>query len=265
MDLGLTNRVAVVCASSQGLGKAVAAGFLKEGAHVVICSRDFRRLAAAAKEIRAVAASGARVVPVTADMTKPAHIRRLFRTALRAFRRIDILITNAGGPPVASFPDLDDRAWQRGIDLNLLSTIRCIREALPVMMKQQWGRIVNITSITAKQPIDDLVISSTVRPGILGLSKVLANQYSKHGILVNSVAPGFILTGRQEEISAARAKGAGITPAEYLANVGKGIPAGRLGTPEELAAVIVFLASERASYISGTTVNVDGGLMKGII
>jgi 3-oxoacyl-[acyl-carrier protein] reductase len=265
MDLGLHNRVAIVCAASQGLGKAAAAGFLREGAHVVICSRDARKLAAAAKEIQAVAADGARVVHVAADLTKPAHIKRLVRTAMSAFRRIDILVTNAGGPPVAAFPDLDDRTWQKGIDLNLMSTIRCIREVLPVMQKQHWGRIINITSIAAKQPIDDLVISSTVRPGILGLSKVLANRYSKEGILVNSVAPGFIATARQQEIGGARAKAAGITTAEYLENQGKGIPVGRMGTPEELANVIVFLGSERASYVSGTTVNVDGSMMKGII
>ncbi|HTY57719.1 MAG TPA: SDR family oxidoreductase [Bacteroidota bacterium] len=265
MDLGLRGRVAVVCAASQGLGRAVAEEFVREGAHVVICSRDARRLAAAAKDIRAFAAGGAGVLDVAADLTKPQHIRRLFRAALRSFGRIDILVTNAGGPPVAAFADLDDRTWQRGIDLNLMSTIRCIREALPVMRKQHWGRIVNITSVTAKQPIDDLVISSTVRPGILGLSKVLANQFTREGILVNSVAPGFILTDRQKEIGASRAKAAGITQAEYIEKMGKGIPAGRLGTPQELAGVIVFLSSERASYISGTTVNVDGGLMKGII
>jgi 3-oxoacyl-[acyl-carrier protein] reductase len=265
MDLGLRNRVAVVCAASQGLGKASAAGFAREGAHVVICSRDSRKLAAAAKEIRAVAAGDVRVLPVTADLTRPAHIRRLFRTALRTFRRIDVLVTNAGGPPVAAFADLDDRTWKRGIDLTLMSTIRCIREVLPVMRKQQWGRIINITSFVAKQPADDLVISSTVRPGILGLSKVLANQFTREGILINSVAPGFILTARQQEIGAVRAKAAGITPPEYIEKLGKAIPAGRLGSPEELADVIVFLGSERASYISGTTVNVDGGLMKGII
>ncbi|HMK39895.1 MAG TPA: SDR family oxidoreductase [Bacteroidota bacterium] len=265
MELGLRGRVAVVCAASQGLGKAVAAGFAREGAHVVICSRDARKLASAAREIASAAADGVRVLHLKADLTKAAQIKRLFRAALLAFRRVDVLVTNAGGPPVAAFPDLDDRTWQRGIELNLMSTIRCIREVLPVMRKQQWGRIVNITSWAAKQPIDDLVISSTVRPGILGLSKVLANQYTRDGILINSVAPGYILTARQSEIGASRAKGMGITTAEYIESLGKMIPAGRLGTPEELANVIVFLGSERASYVSGTTVNVDGGLMKGII
>lgn len=265
MELGLRRRVAVVCAASQGLGLAAAIGFAREGAHVVICSRDAKKLSGAARQVRAAAAGGARVLAVTADLTKAAHIRKLFRSALREFKRIDVLVTNAGGPPVAAFPDLDDTTWRKGIDLNLMSTIRCIREALPAMQKRKWGRIINITSFAAKQPVDDLVISSTVRPGILGLSKVLANRYSREGITINSVAPGFIRTARQEEIGAVRAKAAGTTVDKYIAKMGEGIPAGRFGTPEELANVIVFLGSERAAYISGTTVNVDGGLMKGII
>jgi len=265
MELGLKNRVAIVCASSQGLGKAAAAAFAREGAHVVICARDRKKLALAAKEIQTSSPSGVQVLAITADLTKPAHIRRLTQSALRKFRRIDILVTNAGGPPVATFPDLADKQWQRGIELNLFSTIRLIREVLPQMRKQQWGRIVNITSFTAKQPADDLVISSTVRPGILGLTKVLANQYTREGILVNSVTPGFIMTARQKELGEARGKKLGISQEEYLAGVAKGVPAGRLGSPEELADVIVFLCSERASYVSGATITVDGGLMKGIL
>lgn len=264
MDLGLHGRVAIVCASSQGLGKAAAAGFAREGAHVVMCSRDTRKLGGAAQEI-AAAAAGVQVVPVTADVTKASHIKRLVGIAARRFGRIDILVTNAGGPPVATFADLDDKAWVKGFELNLLSTIRCIRAVLPYMEKQKWGRIINITSIAAKQPVEDLVISSTVRPGILGLSKVLANQFGKDGICVNSVAPGFILTGRQRDIGEARADRLGVTPEKYLEDLGRGIPAGRLGAPDELADVIVFLGSARASYINGATISVDGGLSKGLL
>jgi len=264
MDLGLHDRVAIVSASSQGLGRACAAGFAREGAHVVICSRDRRKLAAAAKEI-GKESPASRILPVRADVTKPADIRRLVRRTLAAFGRIDILVTNAGGPPVAAFPDLDDRTWQRGIELNLMSTIRLIREVLPAMQKRHWGRIINITSFVARQPVDDLIISSTVRPGIFGLSKILANQNTRDGILINSVVPGFILTARQQEISGARAKAKGITPDEYIADVAKSVPAGRMGRPEELANVVVFLGSERASYVSGTTVTVDGGLVKGLL
>jgi 3-oxoacyl-[acyl-carrier protein] reductase len=264
MDLGLRNRVAIVCAASQGLGKASAAAFAREGAHVVICSRDRRRLAAAAAEIRSAAPEGLAVVPVTADLTRPADIRRLVASTVKRFGRVDVLVTNAGGPPVGVFPDLDDAAWEKGITLNLLSTIRCIRAVLPHMKKRKWGRIIAITSLTAKQPSDDLVISSTVRPGILGLVKVLSNQYAADGILVNSVAPGFIRTGRQQEIGGVRGAKLGISADEYMARLSAGIPAGRLGTPEELADVIVFLGSERASYVSGATVSVDGGLVKGL-
>jgi 3-oxoacyl-[acyl-carrier protein] reductase len=246
------------------LGKAIAAGFAREGAHVVICSRDARKLKSAAVEIRAIAAHGATIVPVKADVTKPLHIRRLVAAAMKQFGRVDVLVTNAGGPPVGAFPDLDDASWKKGIDLNLLSTIRCIREVLPHMIKQKWGRIIAITSFTAKQPADDLAISSTLRPGIMGLAKILANQYGKKGILVNSVAPGFILTSRQREISESRAKKVGMSTEHYIEEQAAGMPAGRLGTPEELADVVVFLGSERASYVNGAAISVDGGFIKGL-
>lgn len=266
MELGLRGRVAIVCAASQGLGRATAEGFARQGAHVVICSRDAKRLRATAKEIGASVPEGtSRVVPVVADVTKARDIKRLVAAAARMFGRIDILVTNAGGPPVAQFPDLDDTAWEKGIALNLLSTIRSIREVFPHMQKRKWGRIINITSIAAKQPINDLVISSTVRPGILGLTKVLANQYGKDGILINTVAPGYILTARQKEISASRAAKAGVTVEEYMKGLARDVPLGRYGEPEELANVIVFLGSERASYINGATISVDGGLVKGLL
>jgi 3-oxoacyl-[acyl-carrier protein] reductase len=265
MDLGIQGRVAIVCASSQGLGRAAATGFAREGAHVVICSRDKKQLLATAKEIASLTTDRkVQVVPVVADLTKPAHIKRLVSTAIKKFGRIDILVTNAGGPPVAQFHDLDDATWEQGVNLTLMSAIRCIRAVLPSMQKRRWGRIVAITSITAKQPLDDLIISSTLRPGILGLGKVLANQYGKDGILVNCVTPGFILTARQEEIGKVRAAKKGITVEEYRNEFARTVPVGRYGNPEELANVIVFLGSERASYVNGATIAVDGGLAKGL-
>jgi 3-oxoacyl-[acyl-carrier protein] reductase len=266
MDLGLRGRVAIVCAASQGLGKATAAGFAGEGAHVVICSRNRKRINAAAEEIRKVLPDGGvEVLPVVADLRKARDIRNMVAAARKRFSRIDVLVTNAGGPPVATFPDLTDRIWEQGIEQNLMSTIRCIREVLPHMVQEGWGRIVNITSISAKQPIDDLVISSTVRPGILGLSKVLANQNAKDGVLINNVTPGYILTARQRELADARAKKADMSLEEYLKGAAAEIPAQRLGDPEELANVIVFLASEKASYVTGATISVDGGLTKGLL
>jgi len=265
MDFGLRGRVAIVCAASQGLGRAAATGFAREGAHVIICSREKKRIVSAAKEIATLVGDRAvKILPVVADLTKPAHIRRLVATTVREFGRVDILVTNAGGPPVALFPELDDTAWAKGVDLTLMSTVRCIREVLPHMLKRRWGRIIAITSISAKQPLDDLIISSTLRPGILGLTKVLANQYGKDGILFNCVTPGFIMTARQKEISAVRAAKKGVTPEDYVKEFSRSVPVGRYGDPEELANMIVFLGSERASYVNGTTIAVDGGLAKGL-
>jgi 3-oxoacyl-[acyl-carrier protein] reductase len=263
MDLGLKGRVAIVAAGSQGLGKAAASAFAREGAHVVIASRDKKKLTAAAGEI-GESAAGIEVLPVVTDVTNPSHIRRLVAAAIKRFTRVDVLVVNAGGPPVGNFLDLPDGKWREGIDLSLMSAVRLIREVLPYMRKAGWGRVVAITSVTTKQPIDDLVISSAVRPGVLGLLKVLSNQHSREGILFNAVAPGLILTSRQRDISAARARGKGTSVEEYIASAGKAIPLGRLGDPDELANVIAFLGSERASYITGATISVDGGLTKGL-
>jgi 3-oxoacyl-[acyl-carrier protein] reductase len=266
MDLGIRNKVAVVCAASQGLGKAAALQLAREGAHVVICGRDRKRLAAAAREIRTSTGRHAgSVLPFVADVSRAADIRKLVAAAVKKFGTIDILVTNSGGPPGGSFTKLSDAKWRDGIDLNLMSTIRCIRAVLPYMEEKRWGRIINITSLTVKQPVNDLIISSTVRPGIIGLSKVLANLYGKSGITINSVAPGFIMTARQEQLSNTRARQRGVSYEEYVRAVSADIPAGRYGTPQELANVIAFLASNRAGYVNGTTISVDGGLVKGLL
>jgi 3-oxoacyl-[acyl-carrier protein] reductase len=278
VDLGLKGRVAIVCAASQGLGKAAAANLAAEGASVVICSRNETRLRAAAEEIRSHANTGAsasggapheagapEVLPVVADVSLAQDVERLVSTTVERFGRVDILVNNAGGPPVAPFAKLEDGRWMAGVELTLMSVVRLIRQVLPIMQRQRWGRIINITSIAAKQPVNDLVISSTLRPGILGLTKVLANRYGAEGILINSVAPGFILTARQEEIARSRAAERGITREQYLEESAREVPMGRLGRPEELAHVIAFLASERASYIHGATISVDGGLVRGLL
>ncbi len=265
MDLGLKGRVALVCAASQGLGKAAAIGFAAEGAHTVMCARGRKRLDAAADDIRRTALDrGVSVLPIVADLTKPGDVRRLVARTIGRFGRIDILVTNAGGPPVGTFRELDDATWDLGIRRNLMSTVRCVREVLPHMLRRKWGRVINITSLTAKQPVDDLIISSTVRPGILGLSKILANQYGGKGITFNNVAPGYILTARQKEIASARAGSTKIDLARYMRNLMRDVPIGRFGGPEELASVIVFLGSEKASYVNGATISVDGGLVKGL-
>ncbi len=265
MDLGLRGRAAIVCAASRGLGMAVASALAREGTHVVLCARDPAVLDAAAGEIRASNPDPrVRILPLPTDLADAGQIRSLVGAAMKEFGRIDILVTNAGGPPVAPFPDLDESDWDRGIELTLMSVVRCVRAVLPIMRRQRWGRIVNVTSIAARQPITDLVLSSTLRPGILGIAKVLANRYSGEGILVNTVTPGFILTDRQKEVGRARAQEKGIPYEQYLEDLAREIPAGRLGTPDELADVVVFLCSERAGYVSGATVSVDGGMAKGL-
>lgn len=265
MDLGLKGKVAIVAAASQGLGKAAAKGLVQEGSHVVVCARDKKNIHAAAKELSKYARVRRQmVIPVVADVSLLKDIKKVVATAMKELGRVDILVTNAGGPPSGAFQELDDEKWEKGFALNLMSTIRFMREVLPIMQKQKWGRIVNITSLTVKQPVNDLIISSTVRPGIIGLSRVLANLHGKEGITINSVAPGFIMTSRQEELSKTRAGKRGIAFNEYVQEVSKDIPIGRFGEPEELANAIVFLTSERASYITGTTLSVDGGLVKGL-
>lgn len=262
MDLGLNQKVALVAASSQGLGKAAALSLAKEGARLVMCSRDEQRLNAAAEEIKSM--TGADVLPVCGDVTRPNEIDHVVQQAVNRFNRIDILVNNAGGPPAGKLSKLTDEEWGKGFELTMMSMIRMTRAVLPFMQNQQWGRVISIVSLSAKQPIDDLLISSTLRPGILGISKVLANQYGMHGITVNTVCPGYILTQRQKDLGAVRSKEKDISLEEYLKESAQQIPVGRLGNPEELGDVIAFLASERASFINGANILVDGGQAKGV-
>jgi 3-oxoacyl-[acyl-carrier protein] reductase len=263
MDLGLRDRVAIVAASSQGLGKACALELAREGAKVAICARDCDRLTSTAEEIRAVA--GAEVLSLGADLTDDAQIRHLADETLRRFGRIDILVTNNGGPPAGYFDDFDDAAWLAAHQLTLLSAVRLIRAVLPAMRAQQWGRIINITSVSVKQPIDNLLLSNVYRPGVVGLGKTLSAQVAADGITVNNVAPGYTRTDRVLELATARAADEGKTVEDILAETASSFPMQRMGEPRELAALVAFLASERASYITGTTIQVDGGSVKGLM
>jgi 3-oxoacyl-[acyl-carrier protein] reductase len=263
MELGLRNKIALVAASSQGLGKAIAESLSEEGATVVICARDKKILTATAKEISAK--TKGEVFPVSTDVSKAKEIERLVRTVVKKFGTIHILVNNAGGPPVETFDRLSDDHWERGVQLTMMSAIRLTRAVIPFMQKQQWGRIITVNSIAGKQPIQELVISSTLRPGLIGLHKVLATQYAKDGILINTVCPGFVMTKRQEEISAVRSSKANITVQEYMKIQAKEIPLGRYGTPREIADVVAFLASSRASFLTGATISVDGGMTRGLL
>ena len=262
MNLGLKNKIAIVTAASQGLGKASAMALAQEGATIVMCSRRQKEIAEAADEIRG--ATGAAVVPMIVDVSKLEDIKRLVLDTKQQFGTVHILINNAGGPPTGTISSLTDEDWLNGHQLTLMSMVRLTREVLPMMTEQRWGRIITITSIAAKQPINELLLSSAIRPGILGLTKVLANLHAKDNITVNTICPGNILTKRQEELSISRAKQKNMTLDEYLTETASAIPAGRLGRPEEFGNTVAFLASEQASYINGVNLLVDGSAAKGI-
>jgi 3-oxoacyl-[acyl-carrier protein] reductase len=263
MDLGLKDRVAIVGASSRGLGNACALELAREGARVVLCARNAERLNSAAEEVRA--ATGAEAVAIQADLVDERQIRHLADETVRRFGRIDILVTNNGGPLAGYFDHFDDEAWLAAHQLTLMSAVRLIRAVLPAMRAQQWGRIINITSVSVKQPIDNLLLSNVYRSGVIGLAKTLAAQLAGDGITVNNVAPGYTRTDRMVELAQSRAAREGKTPGEILAETTAAVPMQRMAEPGELAALVAFLASERASYITGTTIAVDGGYVKGVL
>jgi len=263
MDLGLRGKVALVVAASRGFGKAVAWEFAREGARVAICARGEEPLRATALEI--VVDTGSEVFPVVADVTRPEDIQRLVSAVEEHFGQIDILVNNAGGPPTGTFMDFDDEAWEAALQLNLMSTVRLCRAVLPGMRARRWGRIVNLTSASVKQPIDGFILSSAARSGVVAMAKTLANECAAQGITVNNVCPGWTLTDRVKGLAEERAAREGRSVREVVEDYAADIPARRLGRPEELAALVVFLASERAAYITGTTIQVDGGYVRSLL
>ena len=236
MDLGLKGRVALVCGGTRGIGHAVATALANEGAKVAINGRSN--------------------APFPADVAVPEQAVGLVQRVAKEFGRLDILFCNAGGPPAAAFKDQPADAWLRAIELNLLSTINLARTAVPIMQKAGWGRIICLTSLVAKQPLPGLILSTTARAGVLGFSKALSDEVAKDGITVNSLCPGFIATERVAELQRAKP--------EMMKHTIAQIPMGRIGTPEELAAAVTFLASEPASYITGAVLQVDGGFIRSI-
>jgi 3-oxoacyl-[acyl-carrier protein] reductase len=265
MDLGLKGRVAVVTGASSGLGRAAAERFAREGAHVVICARTAAKLADAAREISE--ATGSEVVPVPADVTNAGEVRTLVRAAVDRFGRLDVLVANAGGPPSGGFEHFaDDLApYRDAIELNLLSTVALCQAAVPEMRRNAWGRIVAVTSLSAKQPTPSLLLSSVARAGVLAFTKSLASELAEEGITVNSVCPGYTLTDRLSELAEAEAGRHKLEPRDIYDLWVKEIPAKRLAEPAEFADVVAFLASERASYVTGVALAVDGGFIKSLI
>ncbi|NPA90960.1 MAG: SDR family oxidoreductase [Chloroflexi bacterium] len=263
MDLGLHDKVAAVAAASSGLGKASALELAREGARVAICGRNEARLRQAAEDIRQ--ATGSEVLPIVADVTDPEEARRFIEQTAEHWGRLDIVVTNAGGPPAGLFEDFDEKDWLDAFNLNFLSTQRLIKAALPHLKKAGSGRIIAITSVSAKQVLDNLVLSNAVRAGVHGLIKTLAQELGPYNITVNAVCPGPILTERLIALFRRNAEAQGITFEEAQAAWVRQIPLGRLGKPEEFGPVVAFLASERASFINGVLLQVDGGMVKAVM
>jgi 3-oxoacyl-[acyl-carrier protein] reductase len=262
MDSGLRDRVAIVAASSQGIGRATAEAFAAEGCRLAMCARDTKRLENAADQIRKQ--YNLEVFTSTVDVTDAAAVHTFVDAVVAKFGSADICVTNAGGPPAKGFLAATIEEWRKAIDQNFLSAVYFAREVIPHMQRKKWGRIVTITSITTRQPVNDLVLSNAVRTAVVGLVKSLANEFGKDGILVNNVGPGYTATDRLKELAKSRSAAQGTAEKDIFDSWALEAPLKRLGEPREVADAIVWLASERASYITGQTILVDGGLYKGL-
>jgi 3-oxoacyl-[acyl-carrier protein] reductase len=260
MDLGLDDKVALVAASSKGLGRACALALAGEGARVAICARGAEQLESTSQEIREQ--TGAEVLAVAADLTQRADVERVVAATVERFGALDVLVANGGGPAVGKFPDLSDEDWLRGFEIVTLGFVRFVRAAVPHMRARGWGRIVGIQSISVKEPVEHIDLSNGIRPGVAGLAKALAPELARDGITINLVLPGIFLTSR---IDPALGGGDGEREAqarERLAPLAATVPTGRLGDPAELGALVAFLASARAGYITGAVYQIDGGRLR---
>jgi 3-oxoacyl-[acyl-carrier protein] reductase len=262
MDLGLRSKVAVVAASSQGIGLATAHAFAAEGCRIAMCARNPETLRASAESVRQQ--HKAEVLSEALDVTDSNAVKRFVASIVERFGSVDICVTNAGGPPAKGFLATTNDDWRKAVDQNLLSTVFFAHEVIPHMQKKRWGRIITITSITTKQPVSDLILSNSVRAGVVGLVKSLSNEFGKDGILVNNVGPGFTATDRLKQLAHSRSSASGQSQSEIFESWAADSAVKRIGEPREVADTIVWLASDRASFITGQTILVDGGAYKGM-
>ncbi len=263
MDLGLKGRVAIVAAASKGLGRAVADELAREGAEVALCARNATDLERAANEIGR--ATGRPVLWRVLDVTDQLGVKEFVNAVENRWGRVDVCVTNAGGPPAKPFVDITIEEWRAAVDLTLLSAVYFAREVLPRMRKNRWGRLVTITSVAVKQPIQRLLLSNSIRAAVTGLARTLANEFGPDGITVNNVCPGYTLTERLGELAEHLAEAGGTSRENVLKQWSSEVPLGRLGRPEEFAALVAFLVSERASYINGASIAVDGGWVRSLL
>lgn len=262
MDFGLKDRVAIVAAASRGIGYAAALELAREGARLFLCSRNEQHASKAAESIHKE--TGANVAGIAADVTNASDVEHFVKLATERAGKIDICVTNAGGPPATTFDHTDIEMFREAFELNALSAIRFAKLVLPGMRERKWGRIINVTSISVKQPVDGLLLSNTVRAGLTSWAKTVSNEVAADGVTINNVAPGYTLTERQDELAVARGKALGKSKDEMIEMWASQTPMRRIAAPEEVAAAIAFLASERASYITGVTLQVDGGWTRGL-
>jgi 3-oxoacyl-[acyl-carrier protein] reductase len=260
MDLKLKEKIVLVTASSGGIGRAAAELFINEGCRVAICSHNKENLLKAAREIKAIT----NVEPLwnLCDINKPQDIEDTIKVVQKNFGDIDILVNNCGGPVPGFFEDLYDENWEDAFEQVLMSAIRFTRLVLPGMKVKNWGRIINITSLSVKQPVDNLILSNSLRSAVTAFAKTLSNQIGRYNITLNNVAPGYTLTGRLQELAEVRALRAETTPEKILESMSNEVPMKRLANPDEVASLIVYLASEQAGYINGQTISVDGGVIR---
>lgn len=262
MNLGLTGKVALVTASSKGIGKAVAEELASEGCNVAICSRTKLDLELLSEELRKK--YDVNVFWTICDLNKLNDIENTYNEVIKEFGRVDILVNNCGGPPAGFFRDFTDEQWIESFEQIFLSAVRFSKFVINGMAERLWGRIINITSVSVKQPIDNLILSNSFRSGLIGFAKSLSNEFSKYNITVNNVAPGYTLTNRLYDLAVSRAKHSGLSHEEVLSEMSKQVPMNRLARPEEIGSLVAYLCSNQAGYITGNTIHIDGGWVKGL-